>query len=399
MESKKSEDAINNQRRFLFFVYDGSGLGHLNRMCRIAEGLQDKVACLIVTGHRSASWLVPKECEYIHLPSLDGLFLNESQYWNLKPFINFESKDKVLSFRKKLLDGVFDAYKPDAIFTDYLPLGKYDELEDIIKLYPAKKYYIARGVLDDLSSVQEDILAGKRGQYLEKYYHRIFVTCDPKVYDPVKEYSFSKNLKRKTYHVGYVAEKLRFKNFTKARKERGIIDGKKWVVCSVGGGKWGEKLIEECIKIAQQHPKMYFDIIVGPKSRYKCNFLTVNYIDKNNIRMHRENYGLKYLHAAADIVISSGGYNSLMEILQGNAVIICCPTQFKKTDEQYCHAEKLKKFCDIVFVKDLAFLKESFDSTLKNLDFMLATRKQKNLNLKGISNIKKLVFADFKIEN
>ena len=115
--------------------------------------------------------------------------------------------------------------------------------------------------------------------------------------------------------------------------------------------------------------------------------------------MHRENYGLKYLHAAADIVISSGGYNSLMEILQGNAVIICCPTQFKKTDEQYCHAEKLKKFCDIVFVKDLAFLKESFDSTLKNLDFMLATRKQKNLNLKGISNIKKLVFADFKIEN
>jgi predicted glycosyltransferase len=393
--NEKHKKLPHRQKRFLFFVYDGSGLGHLNRVCRIAESLQGEVACLIVTGHRSAAWLVPKNCEYIHLPNMEGLFLNESQYWNLKPFINFRSIEEVLSFRKKLLFSIFEAYQPDAIFTDYLPLGRYDELNDIIETYPSKKYYIARGVLDDPTTVQKDILSGKRGKALEEYYHRIFVTCDRKVCDLVKEYKFSNILKQKMHYVGYVVEKMQFKDLQRGREERGITDGKKWVVCSVGGGKWGENLIEECINIAQQYHNLYFDIIIGPKSRYECEFLTMNHMDKNNVRIHKESYGLKYLHASADIVISSGGYNSLMESLQGKASIICCPTQFKKTDEQYYHAEKLKKFCNIVCVSDPYLLKEIFHSTLERLDCLINEKKRKSLDFNGISNIKKIVFADF----
>lgn len=39
-------------------------------------------------------------------------------------------------------------YKLDVIIVDYLPLGKWEELAEIIKKSKIKKYYVTREVLD-----------------------------------------------------------------------------------------------------------------------------------------------------------------------------------------------------------------------------------------------------------
>ena len=67
----------NRQKRFMFFVHDGIGLGHLSRMSKIAQGLQGLAACLVVSGYREMSWMVSKECEYIHLPNLYDIYITQ----------------------------------------------------------------------------------------------------------------------------------------------------------------------------------------------------------------------------------------------------------------------------------------------------------------------------------
>src|SRR5579872_3365057 len=81
------------QKRIIFFVHDGTGLGHLRRLARIAKNLQGPYSCLIVTGHRAAYWFVSEESEYVHLPSLDNLLPSKSLYWGLKPFVEMNKKE------------------------------------------------------------------------------------------------------------------------------------------------------------------------------------------------------------------------------------------------------------------------------------------------------------------
>lgn len=56
---------MDERKRILIFVHDGRGLGHLRRLCRLADQLKHDASVLFVTGHRDASYLVPKDCEYI----------------------------------------------------------------------------------------------------------------------------------------------------------------------------------------------------------------------------------------------------------------------------------------------------------------------------------------------
>ena len=384
------------QKRVLFFAHDGAGLGHVTRVSKLAEGLQGPAACLVISGHREMSWIVPKDCEYIHLPDLVTL-LNKDKFYYVKPFIDFGSREEVYYFRKKLLCDVITSFNPDAIFTDYLPLGKLEELDEIIKNYPAKKYYIARGILDHPDQVKIDILGGKGEEYLEKYYDRIFVTCDRRICDLVREYNLSKILEQKLLYVGYVRGLISQKDINQARLERGVGKDAIWVVCSVGGGKLGKSLIEEHLGLADKYQDIYFDIVLGARSNYQCDFCTTAHRDYGNIRIHRENQNLKYLHAGCDITICTGSYNSLMESLQGNSVIITRPIQVKKTDEQYVHPQRLSNFVNILSATTSSELEEAFKIALEKIKKNTILDKRLELNYNGVEAIKKIVFADLMI--
>ncbi|MBN9413688.1 MAG: hypothetical protein J0H12_07210 [Candidatus Paracaedimonas acanthamoebae] len=386
-----------NQKKFLFFVSDGAGLGHLHRMAKIAKALQKSASCLVVSGHRATSWIVSEDCEYIHLPSFDSLLPNRARHWGRKPFMEFSTHDEIINFRKNLLKQVIETYSPDGIFTDYLPLGKFDEMAEIIESHSAKKYFIVRGILDDPNSIRGEILGGKGQRYLEEFYDKIFVTCDKKICDVVKEYKLNTILEKKLEYVGYVAELINLHDIEQTRLERGITSEQNWVVCSVGGGKAAEGLVQECINIAHDYPNILFDVIVGPRSNYACEFKTAEYKDYGNLRLHKENHYLKYLHASADIVICHGGYNSLVECLQGKAKIICYPTQDKPNSEQYIHSHRLAEFSNITTVTNYPDLKNIFKQAVKTLIFKGAFKEVSNLDFQGVEKIRNIVYKDLNI--
>jgi predicted glycosyltransferase/glycosyltransferase involved in cell wall biosynthesis len=383
------------QKRVLFFVHDGTGLGHLRRLSRLASEIQGECASLIVSGHRAASFIVPDKCEYVHLPSFDSLLPNKARYWGRKPFLEIDREDAI-KLRTSILHSVIESFKPDAIVVDYLPLGKYNELSDIIRRYPALKYFIMRGVLDHTDNVRLDILGGEREHALAHYFERILVSSDKTICDVIEEYGLGPDIRSKVSYIGYVSDPVSNHTIRAARAERGLGPDDLWVVCSAGGGALGEKGIHECERLSRGYPNFYFDIILGPRSSKRWEFESGNTIVEGNTRLSRECHNLPILHAAADIVICPGGYNSLVESMEGGGRIICMPAQLRSNDEQYIHCQRLKSVYPIEIVTSVSELFPCFESVLRGVGSEVLPIRQ-SLNFDGIPNFKQILFSDLGI--
>lgn len=386
----------NTQKRILFYVHDGIGLGHLKRISRIAEALQDPFSCLILSSLRYEANIINDKCEFVYIPSIDSLLERNSKYWGRKPFLDLPKNDAKI-FRAKMIDSVVENFNPDAIIVDFLPLGRNDELTNTIMNHSSKKYFIIRGILDDPANIRKFILSGKGEIALEKFYDKIIVTCDKQIINVSKEYKFNEIISNKIVYTGYVSPTISDNERKTARQERNLKRDDIWVVCSTGGGKLGEKLIEECIRLANANPKLKFDIVIGPRSNLKWSKLSVNQFEVANIRFFNETNKIEFLHSAADIVINPGGYNSLIETITGKGIFITVPVQLKTSEEQFIHSNRLSKLIpQIIPLKDIKDLPETFKKVVENLKFYKATARKK-LSDDGISAIKKIMNNDLHI--
>lgn len=385
----------NRQKRAIFFVFDGgTGLGHLRRLSCIARHLQGDFACLLVTGHRAAAnWFVPPECEYVHVPAWDSLLAEKAAYWGRKPFLE-GSPDAVTEFRRQMLQGVVNAFQPDIIIVDHLPLGMREELSSIIEHTPCLKYLVTRAIQNETENLGQLLLAGPARQAIELLYHRVFVAVDEQVFDLCLQYPQLAELSEKFSTVGYVVEAATASHISEYRNKRGVSANDIWAVASAGGGQHGEQLIEASCNLALRFPQVAFDVVIGPRSSLPHdNIGGINH-PPPNLRVHRELPDLAHLHAAADIVISSGGYNSLLEALQGNARIICVPSRKDERDEQYVHAVKLSSYASIDVSIDVHQLPVMFENAIEALGRGKQSDNRKLLNITGAANIKRIIEND-----
>jgi predicted glycosyltransferase len=388
------------QKRALFYVFDaGTGVGHLRRLSAIAERLQGRFACLVVTGHRAAAnWFVPEGCEYLRLPSWDGLIERRAGYWGRAPFLSAERED-ALRLRREILKGAVRGFRPDAIFVDHLPLGAEEELAPILKAHPARKYLVTRGVLNETEDLRRLILGGRAHVFLKEHYHRILAATDPRVFDFSRQYNVDPSIRDKVVHTGYVAREIPIERIAEARAERGLAPEDLWVVASAGGGQAGEGLIEACIALAGQMPDIAFDIVAGPRSRLAWPDPLRETIVRGRMRLHRQTAQMQYLNAGADLVITSGGYNTLMETLRGNAHVLCFPIRKEHRDEQYQHALHLRKFMRLDVSTDLADLPGFFAAAVERLRRGECDDHRRKIDTAGAAAIECIVSRDLGLES
>lgn len=319
-------------KRILFFVHDGAGLGHLRRMARIAEALQGPCASLVVTGHRTVGWVLSEACDFVHVPSWDGLLEARSRRRGRELWLRVEPEEaRVL--RRSIIDATVDAFRPDAIFMDYMPYGRDNELEELIARHPAKKYLVLRGLIDtiDLPSFIEWSPA------IARVFSRIFIAADRRVVDVADEYGLEV-LRERMEYVGYVTPAVQISR-DDVRRRRGLDDGSLWVVCSAGGGLDGDEVIRRCLDLPAQFEQLFFDIVAGPRSRVNV----ANAEHGHRTRIWPDCAELPQFHAAADIVITCGGYNSLVEAMYGGAYIISSPVATRSNDEQRTNVGRLAR--------------------------------------------------------
>ena len=353
----------------------------------MAKALQGDCAVLIVTGHRDASWLVSDECEFVHIPSLDSLDGLRSQEWDREPFWR-NSSVKGRQLRGGIIESVVTNFRPDAIIVDYLPMGKNGELYELIEQNRhARCYLILRGVLDEPQRVQAAFLNPRARHLLETRYKRILVTADRRVIDLVSEYGFAAKIASKIEYTGYVVDLVSAKARILARLRRGIPPSAKWVVCSGGGGMEGEELVELVIGLTSRFPTTYFDLVLGPRSRSGIDPELA--AQGRRIRVRKQDAMLPTLHAAADVVICRGGYNSLVESVTGQGRIIVAP--FRGQGDQYGHAARLSRFYPISIIDNM----NTLEPELKNaLTLDPPGTPAQALNFHGLSNSRRIIMED-----
>ena len=318
-------------QRALFYSHDSLGLGHLKRTLLISEGLNRHfpgLSCLIVTGSAMAhSFRVAPNLDYVKLPSV--VKVAREEYASRALDLSFDETRKL---RQEILYEATVNYDPDFFFVDTVPCGLKGELLktlDYIRnhLPETRVFLILRDILDDpllLIPTWKEMGVFK---ILEENYDGIFVCGHQWVYDPSKEYGFPPSVQSKIEFCGYLKRSFDEAVCKRVREEL-TANGEKLVVVTVGGGADGSKVIETFLKAApriQQELPMARVLLLGPEmSPAETSSLSASMSgDPNSLVLDFSADSVAYM-AAADLIISMGGYNTLNEIiwLRKRAVVI-----------------------------------------------------------------------------
>jgi predicted glycosyltransferase len=280
-------------------------------------------------------------------------------------------------------------FQPNGFISDYLPLGMDHELVPLLNSSPeCRKYFVVRGILGDAKALHLSVFTPPAVVALREHYDMIIATCDERIVDIAGEYSFSPELVNKLVYTGYAVEPYNAEACAAVRSDRLLPEGAIWVVCSSGGGKDGEDLVQRCWELALYFPECYFDLIIGPRSR--LSLLQEGWYGGTRIRVRQTDEAtMPYRLGGADVVICRGGYNSLMEAAVGNAHILVAPIS---TDyEQVNHARRLSAFRPFHMVDDIEDLDEALEHvlTLPKDPHRLA-----DLRLDGLTTSARLILAD-----
>jgi predicted glycosyltransferase len=326
--------------------------------------------------------MIPESCEWIRLPSLNNILYERATFLNRTPFMGL-SRKQGLSFRRDLIGRVVDSFAPDIIVVEQSPLGMLDELDDTIFRFDGKLVFLCRGILSHPSRVRRFILKDSTLNALAKRYHKIIVLADRAVWDLDLEYGLQEEIAKKIEYVGYLSDQVDDNTIQEARKTRGLTESQKWVVCSAGGGALGENLIKYFTEIANDIPDVLADVVQGPKSNLDWEGSSLAPLESGRVRLHREVRNLPLMHAAADVVVCTGAYNSMIEAMEGGASILAFPVQLEPEDEQFLHSTLLSKYYPIQVVAEMKDLLNSLDETLCGRLQKASVRKLGTLDFAG----------------
>jgi predicted glycosyltransferase len=384
--------ATNDRAKILFYVQDSWGLGHLQRVSKLARALQNEAECLILCGHREAGWIIPDRCEYLHIPSLNNLLFERAQFLGKRQFLQL-SRQQAIAFRRTFIERAIETFHPDVIVVENLALGMLDELSDVLDKTEAVKIFLTRGIIAHPSRVRRFMLRPNVEEALATLFQASIVACDRRVWDLDSEYHLGSLLASKLEYVGYMSEAVDPSDIRAARRERGVDAATKWIVCSAGGGALGEALVQELQTIMQSFTGVVVDLVQGPRSALPWAALLTSTIEQGHMRLHRECRALPLLHAAADLVVCTGGYNSLVETMEGGAGVVALPVQLEPQDEQFLQCSRLAPYYPITLVENRAALAGSIAGALERCETKNSIRETGNLDFDGLSNASKFILS------
>ncbi|HVC42990.1 MAG TPA: hypothetical protein VND54_13505, partial [Candidatus Saccharimonadales bacterium] len=226
--------------RVLTYSHDGYGMGHLRRSLKIARHLVERepaASVLVATGSRVAHrFELPESVDYLKLPAITKLA--NDRY--VADGLRLESAD-VFAVRSAVLQAAVRHYAPDVLLVDRYPLGVSGELEPALRTLrscrPEAQVILGlRDILDDPKVVSEEWQRKGHQQAIARYYDRVLVYGDPRVYDIVNEYGLVDPVARMVTFTGYLGEADAGEPAAEVRARLGV-DDRPFAVCTAGGGK------------------------------------------------------------------------------------------------------------------------------------------------------------------
>jgi predicted glycosyltransferase len=210
--------------------------------------------------------------------------------------------------------------QPDVFVVDNVPAGLRGEILPTLRYLkgssPGTRLVLGlRDIIDDPAHVRRAWMRDGAYRLLDDVYDLIIVYGDQDVYDVVREYGFSERAAAKTRFVGYLERELA----DDATLPSGAARSQPLVLVTAGGGGDGYGLFRAALDSVRAVPAAdQFDwLLVGgpllPADDRKN--LAAKSAASASVRFLPSTPDLLGFVAAADVVVSMGGYNSLCEIL------------------------------------------------------------------------------------
>jgi len=326
------------------YSHDTYGLGHIRRTMAIANHLRgSNINILILTGSPIVGrYAFPDQVDFVRIPGMIKKTNDEYQPLSIK----INPRD-ALDIRKSIITATAKSFRPHLFIVDKEPMGLKNEVLPTLKWFrqnlPQTRTVLGlRDIMDDRETVLRDWK--KRGIYeaLARYYSEIWIYGIQDFYDPVKEYDIPAEISPRIFYTGYIPRQLPDKKkVRKIRRQHGLKNGDKLVVVTTGGGGDGFPVMDTFLSILETEPcppPFKSVLITGPFMPQEDREKLVCRARKLGIRIYRFYRWMEEIQAAADLVVSMGGYNTVCEILTPGVPALLVPRENPRK-EQLIRAE------------------------------------------------------------
>jgi predicted glycosyltransferase len=331
--------ARNSTYNILMYSHDTYGLGHIRRTMAIASHLLGpRINILILTGSPIVGrFSFPEQIDFVRIPGM--IKKTNDEYLPLSIKINVQH---ALDIRKNIITATAKTFQPQLFIVDKEPLGLKKEvlptLHWLRRCRPDTRSILGlRDIMDDAPTVKKDWNEKRVYQHLDKLYSEIWIYGIREFYDPIKEYAISDSISQKMHFTGYIPRKIPGKDTVRHfKKEIGLKHDEQLVVVTTGGGGDGYKVMDTYLTALESytHSVPFKSVLITgpfmPKLERRNVFKRARKLGVRTYHFYRQ---MEKVFAAANVVVSMGGYNTLCEILGQGTVSLVIPRETPRKEQ------------------------------------------------------------------
>lgn len=339
--------------KILLYSHDTFGLGNIRRTLLLAEELRnqyDGAAILIVTGSPMIqAFRIPAGVDYVKLPCLDR---TDSERY--EPRFLQQCAAEVKRTRSAILRNTVLGFDPDLMIVDKRAGGVDGELLPALRALResgsiAKLVLGVRDILDAPERTCTSLKSNGSFEIIEEFYNEVWIYGSRCIFDAVKEYDFPDSVARITHFCGYL------KRPTAQPARDG---GPPQILVTTGGGGDGLALIRTYLEGLAELPRstaLRTTVVFGPQMSLPDReglLKEFGYLADVSFMDFEADLAKRY--AAADVVVSLAGYNTVCELLSFAHRAILVP-RAEPVQEQLIRARLLaaRGYFDLIEPEDL----------------------------------------------
>jgi predicted glycosyltransferase len=308
-------------RRVLFYSHDGTGLGHLRITLGVADAysaLRPQDSLLLLTGSlQTSAFPLPDNLDYVKLPAMPKRDL----YASLPPTEGFTgSHNSTIRMRTAIALTTVQAFDPHLIVVDHAPGGLFRELA------PSLEWLASRSPRPQFALLMRDITFSPEQTrdiwrnegaypYLDNLYDAILVYGEQEIFDPISAYAMSDAAASRTRFCGFLAPRPPKRSIAQVR-EALDVGTRKLIAVSPGGGADGGPMLHAFLSGFRDRldESLLAYVVEGPLLP-EAERTTIRKLAAGlaNVRLVPFDADYAAVVRAADVVVSMGGYNSVVE--------------------------------------------------------------------------------------
>ena len=331
--------------RMLMYSHDTFGLGHLQRCLKLSRaliGALPDLSILIVTGspvvHR---FELPPRVDYIKLPAVRKIGPEKYEARSLNsPY------ECIADLRKALLLTTVRQFQPHLLLVDHSPTGMKGEMLPALEWLGSNHQQCVRilglrDIIDDPLSVKALWEEQDTYSVLEKHYDSVLVYGPREIFDSAEAYNMSPAIRARMKFCGYLGE-----HDIPTRTSSSPSPGSpKKVVVTIGGGDGATEILSTYLEMVRRfHDEINFDshIVTGPFVDDDTFARIERLAHVLGVQLDKFVPSTSPLFAESDLVIATGGYNTMTQIMSHARRALVIPRVLYR-EEQLLRATLLAK--------------------------------------------------------